>query len=62
LVKLIFQANHGWFYLNDELISELDLSARMNSGGIYIATGIFQSDKSPGSTTRYTDYRIWSLP
>jgi hypothetical protein len=40
----------------------LDLSARMNSGGIYIATGIFQGAKSPGKNTRYDGFRIWSLP
>ena len=62
LAKLIFQGNRGWFYLNGELISDLDLSARMNTGAIYIATGLFQDAKKPGSTTRFTDYRIFSLP
>ena len=33
LVKLVFQGDRGWFYLNGELITELDLSARMNPGG-----------------------------
>ncbi len=61
LVKLIFQGNQGWFYLNGELISELDLSARMSPGDIYIATGIFQGSKKAGSVTRYSDFRIWSL-
>jgi serine/threonine protein kinase len=62
LLKLIFQANKGWFYLNDELISELDLSDRMNSGAIYIATGIFQDAKMAGKTTNYEGFSIWSLP
>lgn len=62
LVKLIFQGNRGWFFLNNQLISELDLSARMNSGAIYIATGIFQDAKIPGKITRYGDFSIWTLP
>ena len=62
LVKLVFQGEQGWFYLNGELITELDLSARMNPGGIFIATGIFQGDGLAGSSTRYSDFSIWSLP
>jgi len=61
LVKLIFQGNLGRFYLNDMFISDLDLSARMNPGEIYIATGIFQGSKQAGSVTKYTDFRVWSL-
>ncbi|MCC7128860.1 MAG: serine/threonine protein kinase, partial [Anaerolineae bacterium] len=62
LVKLVFQGNRGWFFLNNELISEMDLSARMNSGVIYIASGIFQDAKIAGKTTRFTEFRIWALP
>ncbi len=62
LVKLVFQGETGWFYLNGEMISELDLSARMNPGAIFIATGIFQGDGIAGSSTRFSDLSIWSLP
>jgi serine/threonine-protein kinase len=62
LIKLIFQGDRGWLFLNGELITELDLSARMNPGAIFIATGIFQGDGIAGSSTRYTDFSIWSLP
>ncbi len=62
LVKLVFQGDRGWFFINGEMISELDLSARMNPGAIFIATGIFQGDGMAGSSTRYSDLSIWSLP
>jgi hypothetical protein len=62
LIRLVAQGEQGWFYLNNALISELDLSARMNAGGIYIASGIFQGDSIAGKSVLYTDYRIWSLP
>ena len=62
LIKLVFKGETGWFYLNGELISELDLSARMNPGAIFIATGIFQGDGLAGSSTRFSDLSIWSLP
>jgi hypothetical protein len=61
LIKLIFQGERGWFFLNSELITELDLSARMNPGAVFIATGIFQENMA-GSSTRYSDFSIWSLP
>ncbi len=62
LVKLIFKGNTGWFFLNGERISELDLSARLNPGTIFIATGIFQGDGKAGASTRYSDFSIWSIP
>jgi len=62
MVKLIFQGERGWFFLNNEMISELDLSARTNPGSIFIATGIFQGDGMAGSSTRYSDFSIWSIP
>jgi hypothetical protein len=62
MVKLIFQGERGWFFLNNEMISELDLSTRMNPGSIFIATGIFQGDGKAGSSTRYSDFSIWSIP
>lgn len=62
LVKLIFKGDTGWFFLNGELISDLDLSARVNPGAIFIATGIFKNDGMAGSSTRFSDFSIWSLP
>jgi hypothetical protein len=62
LIKLIFQAERGWFFLNGELITELDLSERLNPGAIFIATGMFQGDGMVGSSTHYSDFSIWSLP
>lgn len=62
LVKLIFKGDTGWFFLNGELISDIDLSARVNPGAIFIATGIFKNDGMAGSSTRFSDFSIWSLP
>lgn len=61
-IKLIFQGNRGWFYLNEKLITQLDLSARMNSGDIFIATGIYDVSRIPGMQTGYQNFSIWSLP
>jgi serine/threonine protein kinase len=62
LIRLVAQGERGWFYLNNALISELDLSARMSAGAVYIASGIFQGDSIAGKSVQYSEYRIWSLP
>jgi len=62
LVKLILKGETGWFFLNGELVSELDLAVRMNPGDIFIATGIFQGNGKAGASTRFSDFSIWSLP
>jgi hypothetical protein len=62
LVRLIFQGKRGLFFLNDAFIAEFDLSSRMNSGGIYIATGVYQDDEIDGYSTDFSDFTIWSIP
>lgn len=62
LIKLIFQGEDGWFFFNGEQIAKLDLSARMNSGAIYIATGMFQANRKEGASTNYSGFTIWSIP
>lgn len=62
LVKLIFQGTRGFFYLDNALIAELDLSARTNPGSIYIVTGVYQGDEIANAVTRYVDFSIWSIP
>jgi hypothetical protein len=62
LVRLIFQGERGWFYLNHEFVAELDLSSRMNAGDIILSTGIFEDDEVAGYATGYSEFSIWSLP
>ena len=62
VIKLIFKDDQGLFYLNDEFITELDLTERSNSGDILIVTGVYSGDVITGKTTDYSDFTIWSLP
>lgn len=61
-VRLICQGTQGYFYVNDELITVLDLSARTNSGGILLATGLYLGDEITGKTTGFSQYTVWSIP
>lgn len=62
VVKLIFQGERGWFFFNGKQAAVLDLSARVNSGAIFIATGMFQANRREGASTNYTGFTIWSIP
>jgi eukaryotic-like serine/threonine-protein kinase len=61
-IRLEFVDEIGYFYLNNDFVDELDLSVRINSGDIYICTGIFENDELTGEVTDYKDFTIWSLP
>lgn len=60
-IRLIAWEDRGWFYMNGELISELDLSSQY-SGGIMIATGLYKGHEITGKLTEYQDFTVWSLP
>jgi len=61
-IRLIAQGTQGYFYVNDTLVAILDLSARTNSGGILIATGLYLGNEITGKSTDFTQYTIWSIP
>jgi len=61
-IKLAVEGGRGYFVFNNEIIAELDLSSRLNSGAIYIVTGILNGDEQEGAATEYQDFTIWSIP
>jgi len=61
-ITLIARNKTGYFYVIDVFIATLDLSARINSGSILVATGMYSGDEINGYKTRYKDFMIWSLP
>jgi serine/threonine protein kinase len=61
LIRLVIKDAQGWFLLNGEIIYELDLSDRVNSGDVFVVTGVYQGDEIPGSATRFQDFSIWSI-
>ena len=54
--------NKGMLYVNEEFIGDLDLSARLNSGDVSIATGMYTGDEINGYSTDYEEYSIWEIP
>ncbi|HOE03375.1 MAG TPA: serine/threonine-protein kinase, partial [Anaerolineaceae bacterium] len=56
-VELVVQGSTGYFYLNGEFISQLDLSSRKAAGELKIGTGFYNGSELTGEITRYED--VW---
>lgn len=57
---LYVQGAEGYVFLNDEFITELDLSARTAAGDIAVAIGLYEGNEVEGEETGYTGFTIWS--
>ena len=60
-IRLYAEEDRGWLFVNDQFISELDLS-KQYSGAIMIGIGFQTSTESTGKLTTYKDFSVWSLP
>jgi hypothetical protein len=61
-LRLRVVGDQATFYLNDLLVSELDVSAHPDSGGISVAIGIWQGNEQAGALTRFEDLTLWTAP
>jgi serine/threonine protein kinase len=60
LLRVIASGDKGWLYVNDEFISELDLSL-MPEGYIQVITGHFNDGEINGYSTKYQNFTVWSI-
>jgi hypothetical protein len=60
--QLIALDDNGYFFLNGQLVTELDLSDRVNSGRISVVTAFYEGDEIEGNTTTFADFTVWQLP
>jgi hypothetical protein len=60
-IRLYAEGDRGWFFVNDQFISELDLS-KQYSGAIMIGIGFHEGSEVTGKLTEYKDFSIWSMP
>lgn len=59
---LFCQGNRGILIVNGIFVAELDLSERLNSGDVKVATGMFTDTEIIGYSTEYEDFTIWEIP
>jgi hypothetical protein len=60
-IDLVAFGDVGYFSINGEFISSLDLSDRTQSGDIGVSSGFFVGYKIDGRSTPYEDFEVWSL-
>jgi hypothetical protein len=60
-IEIVAVGDTGYFAFNDRLVTTLDLSARPDSGDVFVAAGFFSEDATQQATTAYRGFEIWSL-
>jgi len=61
-VTLIINGDKGYLLINEEFVSNMDLSVRNEGGVISLGTGFYADDEIDGYKTGFTDFQIWTLP
>lgn len=61
-MALIADGDTGELYINDTLVTELDLSGRTIAGDVFVASAITSGNEIPGEVTRYENFAIWPMP
>lgn len=51
----------GYFFVNGQFVSELDLSARTNSGDVGVATSLFAGYEIEGEETGFDEFTVWPV-
>ena len=59
-MTLIAEGERGYFLLNNNFVSVLDLSANLNAGDVALGTGFYTDDEHEGAITSFSDFYIWS--
>ncbi|MCB9420656.1 MAG: protein kinase [Ardenticatenaceae bacterium] len=61
-LQIIALNDRGYTFINGQLASELDLSARNQSGDVTVVTTFFVGNEITGSTTTFSDFTVWEMP
>ena len=57
-LRVVAIGQRGWFFVNGEFVSTLDLSDVTNAGDVAVITGAFEGDEVDGKVTRFEDFTI----
>ena len=55
-LRLVAIGERGWFFVNDEFVSSLDLSGVTGAGDIAVITGAFTGNEVDGKVTRFENF------
>jgi hypothetical protein len=60
-IELVASGDVGYFAVNGDYVSDLDLSARPQKGDIAIGAGFYAEDQVASGRTPYANFEVWSL-
>lgn len=60
-LRVVAIGERGWFFVNGEFVSTLDLSDVTRAGDVAVITGAFEGDEVDGKVTRFEDFSITRL-
>jgi len=61
IIEIVAAGDTGYFAFNERLVSELDLSARAESGDVFAGAGFFNEDATAERSIAYREFEAWSL-
>ncbi len=57
-LRVVAAGDFGWFFLNDQLVAELDLSGGATEGDVAAVTGYHDGSEINGRSTRFTGFTV----
>jgi hypothetical protein len=60
-LDLVVDGDTGYLPVNGDYVATLDLSASEARRDVWVSSGFFLENTWAGATTRYADFRVWSL-
>jgi serine/threonine protein kinase len=58
-IMLVAFQERGWFFLNEVLIAEFDLSSKTGPGNVELAVGLYAGNELDGKSTSYSNFNLW---
>jgi hypothetical protein len=60
-IWLLSKGDTGLLYVNESFVTDLDLSARTNSGDVSVGAGFYSSSEIEGYSTEYMDFEVQEI-
>ena len=57
-IRVVAAGERGWFFLNDRLVADLDLSGGAAEGDVSVITGYHAGNEIDGRSTRFTGFAV----
>ncbi|NPV55804.1 MAG: hypothetical protein HPY76_03900, partial [Anaerolineae bacterium] len=60
-MRVVAYEERGWFFINDQLVGQVDLAARQAAGKVNLGTGFYTGNEKTGYETGYDDFSVWEI-